>query len=128
MRLPMIGRRFLDVAVDLVRGTTEAHWRSAAGRAYYALLVEARDLIAQWGLSPPPRDKTHHALRHRFFAANDADLAQVSRDLEALGRTRNSADYDTALPGVFANDSRANDVIRIASAAITLLDAVNANP
>jgi hypothetical protein len=37
---PMDGRSFLDVATDLAAGPTEAHWRAAAGRAYYALFHE----------------------------------------------------------------------------------------
>lgn len=44
----MNGRAFLEVARGLAQDATEAHWRSALGRAYYALLLEARDLLLRW--------------------------------------------------------------------------------
>ena len=36
----MDGRALLDVARELAAGSSEAHWRSSVGRAYYALLHE----------------------------------------------------------------------------------------
>jgi hypothetical protein len=45
----MRGRDFLAVARDLSRQTTEAYWRAAAGRAYYAVLIELRDAMTIWG-------------------------------------------------------------------------------
>ena len=41
----MDGRAFLEVARELARGDTEAHRRTAAGRTYYALMLEARDVL-----------------------------------------------------------------------------------
>ena len=41
----MKGREFLTVAQQLLQGGTEGHWRSASGRAYYALLIEGREAL-----------------------------------------------------------------------------------
>jgi hypothetical protein len=50
----MQGRAFLQVAEDLVTHATEAHWRTGATCAYYALLLEARDTLQGWGFPVPP--------------------------------------------------------------------------
>jgi hypothetical protein len=123
----MDGRAFLDIARELVRGTTEAHRRSAAGRAYYALMLEVRDRLARWGFSCPPRDKVHHFARHRLLVPNDADLNDAARALDELSRLRNAADYELSSPGQFATDSRAQAAIRRAATAITTLDTIDAD-
>ena len=38
----MDGRAFLNVARRLAQEPTEADWRTAAGRAYYALMLEGK--------------------------------------------------------------------------------------
>jgi hypothetical protein len=90
-------------------------------------MLEARDRFARWGLSIPPRDKAHHALRHRLLVPKDSDLNTVSRDLETLARLRNQADYDNAAPGDFASDTRTAEAIQKATDAIAILDAVAAD-
>jgi len=50
----MDGRAFLGVAQEMALGRTEAHWRAAVGRAYYALMLEGRDFLQRWGFVPPP--------------------------------------------------------------------------
>jgi hypothetical protein len=36
----MQGKEFLLLAKEIFAGGTERHWRGAAGRAYYALMLE----------------------------------------------------------------------------------------
>src|SRR5437660_9508651 len=94
----MRGRDFLLVAQQFIRGGTEAHWRSAAGRTYYALLIESRDLLQRWGFNLPPRDKVHASVRLRFTYAADPDMKDVGLALDLLSQLRNQADYDMGSP------------------------------
>src|SRR5438046_1963965 len=63
---PMRGRAFMDVARAMSRASTEAQWRTAAGRAYYGLLLEARDALQRWGFSCLRNDPLHAFVRLRF--------------------------------------------------------------
>ena len=56
----MKGRAFMDVARDVVLGATEGHCRAAVGHAYYALLLECRDLLLHWGFTILSRHNVHH--------------------------------------------------------------------
>ena len=85
----MDGRAFLQSARDLLATSSEANWRSAAGRAYYALLHEARAVLDRWSFPTPPGQSIHTFVRLRFTYAASAELKQVGRDLEGLGLLRN---------------------------------------
>jgi hypothetical protein len=124
----MFGRAFLDSARDLLTNPSEANWRSAAGRSYYALLHEGRAALDRWGFPLPPRENIHNFVRLTFRYAAHADLRQVSNTLEELSRLRNEADYRLAVPGSFASDSRATQAVDAAQDAVDLLDQVEADP
>lgn len=47
------GRDFLLVANDLLAGDTEAKWRSAVSRAYYAAFHAARKFLTACGFTVP---------------------------------------------------------------------------
>ncbi len=121
----MDGRAFLDVAEELSRGATETHWRAAAGRAYYALMLEGRDLLHRWGFDPPPRENVHSFVRLRLLYSSDGDLKRVGRTLEDLVQRRNMADYGLDTPGDFASAERAIEAIHKAGDAISWLDLVD---
>src|SRR5437764_6462967 len=80
--LSMDGRAFLTVARDNLSGNSEAHWRSAAGRAYYALMLEVRDSLVAWGLSPSTRGGVHQYIRLRVFTSTDADMKRIGQALD----------------------------------------------
>jgi hypothetical protein len=122
----MDGRAFLDIARELVSGTTEAHWRAASGRAYYALLNEVWSVFLRWSFSIPPN--VHVFIRLRFRFAADAELNQIADALDSLGQLQNKADYKLATPGPFASDYFATQAVDDAAATITLLDQVDGDP
>jgi hypothetical protein len=103
----MDGRTLLNVGRDLAAGTTEAHWRSSVGRAYYALLHEALGALRRWGFAPPPRDKVHTFARLKLVYASDPDLKRIGLTLEALAQLRHVM---TPLEGNTAGSSKPVDV------------------
>jgi hypothetical protein len=123
----MDGREFLDVARELVQGAGAAHWRAAAGRAYYALMLEAREALRRWGFIPQRREDVHAFVRLRFVYAADGDLKDVGLTLDRAGRLRNRADYDLTST-YFATDSHVQEAIRHVARGLASLDAVEADP
>lgn len=124
----MDGRAFLDSARQLVPGQSEADWRTAASRAYYALFREARAVLRRWGFVAPRSDPIHAWVRLRLVFAKDADLNLVGDRLDKLGRLRNQADYQTERPGPFTDATEVGLAIRIADDTISLLDQLDADP
>jgi hypothetical protein len=124
----MDGRALLDVARELAAGSSEPHWRSSVGRAYYALLHAVLGTLQRWGFSPPPRDKVHTFSRLKLVYATDPDLKRIGLTLEALGRLRNAADYQLSLPGPFASARSAVSALADAETAVALIDALDADP
>lgn len=123
----MAGRGFLDVARDAAAGTTEYHWRAAVIHAYYALVLEGRDALFRWGFPPPRRDNMHAWVRLRFAYAGDSGLQAIGRALDWLVRERNRANYDLQAT-VFSSPTPAQDAIRDATAALSLLDQIDGDP
>jgi hypothetical protein len=124
----MDGRAFLQSARHLLATPSEANWRSAAGRAYYALLHEGRVVLARWGFPLPPRDSIHTFVRLRFTYPANADVQKVGDAFDLLSRLRTAADYRLASPGPFADAVDADDAVQRAQAAIDLLDQIEADP
>jgi hypothetical protein len=125
---PMDGRALLDVARELAAGSSEAHWRSSVGRAYYGLLHEVLDALRRWGFSLPARDKVHTFARLKLVYATDPDLKRMGLTLEALGRLRNAADYQLSTSGPFVSARIAVSTLADAESVVTLLDALEADP
>jgi hypothetical protein len=124
----MDGRAFLTVARDLAAGPTEAHWRSATGRAYYALFHECLSALERWGFSLPRRDRAHAVVRLRFSYATAADVKAIGWALDRLVIARNEADYRLTTPGSFTSPGAAAQAIDDARAAIALLDQIDGDP
>jgi hypothetical protein len=124
----MDGRALLVVGRELAAVATEAHWRSSVGRAYYALLHEVLGALTRWGYALPPCDKVHTFARLKFVYATDPDLKRIGLTLEALGRLRNTADYQLGTSGPFASPRTAVSALNDAEAAVALLDTIEADP
>src|SRR5437879_2513114 len=110
----MNGRDFLDVALELAAGATEAHWRASAIHAYYGLMLECRDTLARWGFRPRRQD-VHAYVRLRFSYSADADLKRIGDALDRLVRLRNQASHNLTPSAEFASNSRARQAVQDAT-------------
>jgi uncharacterized protein (UPF0332 family) len=87
-------RDFLVLATGLAAGTTEAEWRTAVSRAYYAAFHVARRLFSDLKFGVPRADRAHQYLVYRLSNSGEPTVEQAGRNLETLRRLRNRADYD----------------------------------
>jgi uncharacterized protein (UPF0332 family) len=120
----MQGRQFLDVARRMLAVGTEAEWRAAAGRAYYAVMLEARELLAGWGIGPGPRANYHYFVQSRFNTGADPAVLQIGATLNRLAGLRTAADYDLSALPKFRSAAAAGDAVQKAEQAIQFLDAL----
>jgi uncharacterized protein (UPF0332 family) len=84
---------FLKLAEVWIHGGSEAEWRSAVSRAYYAAFHKARRLFAELGFQPPKGDQAHAYLWLRLLNCGDPQVQAAGSDLNSLRRDRNRADY-----------------------------------
>ena len=124
----MDGRAFLELARELLGGTTEAHWRGAAGRAYYGLFLEARAALQRWGFKIPSGPGIHAFVRLRFSQNTDPDLRRIGDALDRLGQLRNYADYELPVSPSFTSDAKAQQAVAKATAILALLDGTDGDP
>jgi hypothetical protein len=125
----MPGREFLELARELLAlGTLPRHWRAVIIHAYYGLFHECLDAMTHWGLPPPARHSVHFQVRNRLIYATDSVLKDIGHRLETLGRHRNAASYDLRGLPLFASPSAAIDAVKMATDALALLDAIDADP
>ncbi len=123
----MQGRRFLQLAEELVVGTQEYHSRGATIHSYYALFLECRDALGRWAIGIGRQD-VHHAVRLKFAYARDADLKSIADHLDWLVRRRGPASYDLSARPDFADESCAQEAIVRATKGLALLDAIDFDP
>ena len=90
-------RDFLSLAARLAAAATEADWRTAVSRAYYAAFHVARQLLADLNFTVPRADRAHQYLVFRLSNSGEPAVEQAGRDLETLRRLRNRAATTTSL-------------------------------
>ena len=118
-------RDFLLLASRLAAGTTEAEWRTAVSRAYYAAFHVARRLFGDLNFTVPRADRAHQYLAFRLSNSGDSAVEQAGRDLETLRRLRNRADYD-GTPALTRTQAAA--AVQLAEGIIQALDAARLEP
>ena len=91
------GRDFLTLAQVWSRGRSEAEWRCAVSRAYYAAFHECRQLLGELGFVVPRADLAHAYLWLRLSNSQVVELVDAGSELNTLRRERNRADYDLHL-------------------------------
>ena len=118
-------RDYLGLADTLANGTTEAEWRSACSRGYYAAFHVARLLVLGLGFRVPQADRAHGYLWLRLSNSGVAEVKNAGSLLNDLRRERNRADYDdhrTITRGMAIQN------VRFAEEVIQALDAAAVEP
>ena len=115
-------RDFLPLAARLATGTTEADWRSAVSRAYYAVFHGTRDLLTGFGFKTPRADQAHEYLYRRLNNSGLAAVQQAAAQFRSLRQVRNQADYDMNRP---CPKAVAATQLRVAHQILQTLDALS---
>ena len=107
----------LKLAVKLCLCNTEAEWRNACSRAYFAAFHCARTLLLAMGFEVPRGDQSHGFLWRRMESCGSTSIGKAGSLLVELRRYRNRADYDlitdfSRRDAKYAVES-ADDVVRI---------------
>lgn len=118
-------RDFLSLAETLAKGTTEAEWRSACSRGYYAAFHVARELLLTLGFRVPQADRAHGFLWLRLSNAGVVEVNNAGSLLNDLRRERNRADYDDRR---IITRPTADQSVRFAEEIIQALDAAAIEP
>jgi len=121
----MNARDFLRLAQDLLSQPTEAAWRSAVSRAYYAAFHVAREPFDVLGFVVPKAERAHAYLWLRLSNCADADVQLAGRELNDLRGDRNQADYDFKRP---LPQAVAAGQVRAAEKVIEALDTSSLEP
>jgi uncharacterized protein (UPF0332 family) len=121
----MDARDFLNLADALASGGTEAEWRSAVSRLYYAAFHVARDLVRNLGFVVPRADRAHSFVYLRLANCGDPQVQWAAHSLNNLRQLRNEADYDLSLR--FAQ-AQAQGFVPVARQIVQLFDAARAGP
>jgi len=85
---------FLDCARNYANQPTEADWRSAISRAYYAVFHHFREWFASKGLKLGNAAQAHSNLHLGLLNCGIAGLQTIESQIDDLRQTRTFADYD----------------------------------
>jgi uncharacterized protein (UPF0332 family) len=118
---------FLNLAVRLSRGTTEAEYRSSVSRAYYAAFHTAMELMSEAGVMLPRSPESHQKLRFCLNECGEGPGMVAGRRLAELRKERNIADYDLADP-TYAHVEEVPAQLEAARRIVQLLDTCRQEP
>jgi uncharacterized protein (UPF0332 family) len=121
----MDGSDFLDVAWHLLEGESEAAWRSAVSRAYYAAFHVARELMIRNGFVVQGGEAAHAYLWRRLSNGGNREVQTAGNRLNLLRGVRNQADYQ--LDASFSQ-ALADAQVQTAQDIVDLLEALNEEP
>ena len=113
-------RHFLALADGLVKQKGPAEFRSAVGRAYYAVYNVGWQFLARMGI-PKAKAESHVHLQRRLLNSGDMDFIQIACDLGDLHRRRNLADYDMN-DKTIEGEQPAQSSVRVANRMIAAFD------
>lgn len=82
------------ISASTLSTLTEANFRSAISRAYYAAFCTARKYLSEVEQIDIPTDgSAHSAVRNALKGCREADIRLLSNKLNSLRIRRNDADY-----------------------------------
>ncbi len=115
-------RKFLALAERLTQGTTQAEWRIAVSRAYYAAFHLGGERLDNLGFRVPHRtEQSHVFVWRRWSNAGVAHVNAAGHDLNDLRSNRNRADYDKAAK---TTSRDALDAVTLARKIIAVFDEI----
>lgn len=120
-------REFHALASTLAAGGTPAQSRAAISRAYYAAFNVGAELLRGMGFSLRRGAAAHGEVQRCLANSNDAEVAAVASDLNALHSQRIRADYQMDRADV-ENRRIAMDLARQAGMMIRALDGAFRGP
>ncbi len=104
--MPFVWRDPLPLAEELTgRRGDEAACRSAVGRAYYAAMGRAAEMLRSEGVSISYL-KTHADTWQALRRSGDGRRVAAAKELNDLRQMRNRADYDASTPADWARLAR----------------------
>jgi uncharacterized protein (UPF0332 family) len=118
-------RDYLTVALRLVAGATEADWRSAVSRAYYAAFHVGCELLRSLKFTVPRADRAHAFVWLRLSNSSHPDVDQAGAHLNHMRGERNWADYDSRRA---LSQATALSLVTLADRVIHVLDAALLEP
>lgn len=123
----MRGQDFIDLAIELAQGGSEAAHRTAASRAYYGAFHVAVQLLADTGVVLPDSAEAHRKLQFCLGECRESAGEQAGERLELLRRRRNAADYNLHEPA-FQQKAPAEKAIILAERIVAILTTLRAEP
>jgi hypothetical protein len=95
-------KEYVDCADELVDTpfqdiSPEAHWRIAAGRAYYGAFCVVRNVLKDEGNHIPESGKAHGKVRELLNNSGDSERRRAGKYLGRLHGKRKEADYNDVL-------------------------------
>ncbi len=118
--MPFDWRNLLPLAEELAgRRGDEAACRSAVGRAYYAAMGRAAEMLPSEGVSISFL-KTHADTWQALRRSADGRRVAAGKELNDLRHMRNRADYDASTPADSARLAR--DAVELARFILAALD------